>query len=70
MTTPGCVRCGKAIEEKRRKYCSDACADSANRDRIKQRKLSVQALGARRLYRYYPVSRPTADAGPGPKAET
>ena len=46
-----CVRCGKPVEPGRRKYCSDACADSAMRERIKTGKARVQA---RVLYRYYP----------------
>jgi predicted nucleic acid-binding Zn ribbon protein len=46
-----CVRCGKPVERGRRKYCSDACADSAARARIKVRKAAVTP---RLLYRYYP----------------
>lgn len=50
-----CVRCAKPIppEEHRRKYCSDACADSAARAVIKARK-GLQNMQARRLYRFYP----------------
>lgn len=50
-----CVRCAKPIpaEEHRRKYCSDACADSAARAVIKARK-GLQGMQARRLFRYYP----------------
>jgi len=46
-----CARCGKPVEPGRRKYCSDACADSAMRERIKLGKASGQA---RRLFRFYP----------------
>jgi predicted nucleic acid-binding Zn ribbon protein len=48
-----CVRCQKPIppEEHRRKFCSDACADSTTRERIKLGKATVQA---RRLFRFYP----------------
>lgn len=35
-----CVRCGKPVEPGRRKYCSEACADSSLRAAIKLRKLS------------------------------
>jgi len=55
-----CVRCAKPIppEERRRKYCSDACADSAARAVIKARKslagFSIAGGHARLLYRYYP----------------
>ncbi len=49
---PVCVRCQKPIppEERRRKYCSHACADSALRDQIKLGK--ARGVGvAKRLYR-------------------
>jgi hypothetical protein len=48
-----CVRCQKPIppEERRTKFCSDACADSSARARLKLRKA---APTPRRLYRYYP----------------
>jgi hypothetical protein len=36
----GCSPCGKPVEPGRRKYCSDACADSSLRAAIKLRKLS------------------------------
>lgn len=55
-----CVRCAKPIppEEHRRKYCSDACADSAQRAVIKARKslegFSLANGQARVLFRYYP----------------
>jgi len=49
-----CVRCQKPIppEEKRRKFCSDACADSAARQRIKAGKAIGQARPLYRVYDY------------------
>jgi hypothetical protein len=57
-----CVRCAKSIppEARRHKYCSEACADSAQRAVIKARKqlaaegFSVRNGTPRLLYRYYP----------------
>lgn len=45
-----CVRCGKPVEQGRRKYCSDACADSSLRAAIKLRKLSP-GMTPRKLFR-------------------
>lgn len=47
-----CVRCGKPVEKGRRKYCSDACADSALRARIKLGKL-VPGMTPRRWFQTY-----------------
>lgn len=62
MSQKVCVRCAKPIppEERRHKYCSEACADSAARAVIKARKqLSAKGFSIRNgtprlLYRYYP----------------
>ena len=46
-----CVRCGKPIlEEHRRKFCSDACADSAGRERMKMRRYGIRTFGRYRVY--------------------
>lgn len=55
-----CVRCARPIppEEHRRKYCSDACADSAARALARARQslegFSISQGQARRLFRIYP----------------
>lgn len=49
-----CARCGKPVETGRRKYCSDACADSATRERIKTGKAFGQARVLYRVYDYRP----------------
>jgi len=47
-----CVRCAKPVEPGRRRYCGDACADSAARDAIKLRKAGFRGW-PKRLYRTY-----------------
>lgn len=49
-----CARCGKhPVEPGRKKFCSDACADSYSRAQLKLRKAALRAT-PKRLYRYYP----------------
>jgi hypothetical protein len=47
-----CVRCGRPAEPGRRKYCSEACADSAQRALKKARKGGFQGLARFRVYDY------------------
>lgn len=53
-----CERCGKPVEAGRRKYCSDACADSSMRAKAKlrpQKWMFPRNLPARRFdYRERP----------------
>jgi predicted nucleic acid-binding Zn ribbon protein len=51
-----CVRCGKPVEPGRKKYCGDACADSASRSRLKLRKAQVGSLSKGRWVRHTPGS--------------
>jgi hypothetical protein len=63
-TERSCVRCGKPIlEPRRRKYCGDACADSAARLLASQREEHTppwarRGASWRRLFRYYPRAEP------------
>lgn len=50
-----CARCGRPIRERgRRKYCSDACANSAMRDAIRLKKAQLGTLGKIRWVRHSP----------------
>lgn len=54
MPEARCVRCGKPLEPGRRKYCGDACADSAARERMKVRLAQLRSRPkARRWLRVY-----------------
>lgn len=54
MPEARCVRCGKPLEPGRRKYCGDACADSAQRERMKVRLAQLRSRPkARRWLRVY-----------------